>query len=61
MTAKYWGFISCLLTDLSLREDIIIEDVIDFAVGGDLLRLQPEANSALLQQLHSQLWLQGDN
>lgn len=61
MNAIYWGFICCLLTHLSLRENIIIEDVLDFAIGRDLLRLQPEANSTLLQQLHGQLWLQGDN
>lgn len=50
-----------LLSDLSLWDGIIVEHVIDFGVSGDLVRLQPEANFAFLQQLHSQLWLQGDN
>lgn len=50
-----------LVSDLALRQNIIIEDVFHFAISGHLVGLQPKANSALLQQLHSQLWLQGNN
>lgn len=50
-----------LVSDLALRQNIIVEDVFHFAISGHLVRLQPKANPALLQQLHSQLWLKGNN
>lgn len=44
--------------DLALRDDVVVKNVVDFAVRRHLLCLQPEAHSSLFQQLHSQLWLQ---